>query len=69
MKQKQQGNKILRKGGSRVEVGLEIIIVIVVNFIISTTITIVFVNALGKILVTQFFQQFESVVNQLVAKL
>lgn len=51
------------------EVGLEIIIVIVVNFIISTTITIVFVNALGKILVTQFFQQFESVVNQLVAKL
>lgn len=51
------------------EVGLEIIIVIVVNFIISTTITIVLVTALGKMLINQFYKQFEYVVEQLMSKL
>lgn len=47
----------------------EIAIVIVVNLIISTTITIVLVNALGKMLINQFYKQFEFVVEKIMSKL
>lgn len=52
-----------------IEIVTEIAIVIVVNLIISTTITIVLVNSLGKMLINQFYKQFEYVVEKIMSKL